>query len=551
MIMDAIASVLFLAVPLLPVLIVLIIPYARRALALAPWVPASAVLLLPLHGTTVDYPWLLLGARVGLDDTGLVLLILATIVWTAAGVHARHSIAHADQPRFYIFWLATWCGNLCVFLTQDAASFYAAYAMMTFAAWGLVVHYRRPEDYAAGRFYLVMALIGEALILAGLFLLAAQVGNAALGPFSDDLAGLDHAGLIATLFAAGFGVKMAIFGLHMWLPTTYTQAPTAAAAVLAGVMLKAGLAGWLRFLPFGEPGFTALGAVAVALGLFMGFYAAGMGLCQTRPRTILAWSSPSQMLFVTVPVGLALMEPAAAPLLLTLAVAFALHHGLVKGALFLGVDFARDRPRLARLLVWLPAASLAGLPLTSGALAKVSFKSQLPAMAGWLEPILLLASVATTLLVIRFLLRVHGRGADRIGAPTAPWYGLLVASLIAPWFVYGHTATGIGWDALARPFAPGYLLETAGPVVVGIVLATWVIRRWPGLEPPTIPSPPQLVHALAPSRRPAAWRPDRTRLPQLPVLAVAPRLDRGEARLALMSIAVVLWLALVAALFLM
>lgn len=535
-----VAALLLFVVPLVPALLVPAVFYWPRAVKAAPWVPLSSVLLLPLHGTTVEYPWLLLGTRVGVDDAGFVLVLLATIVWSAAGWHARRTIAAAEQPRFFAFWLASWCGTLCVFITQDAASFYAAYAMMTFSAWGLIVHNRRPADYRAGRVYLAMAFIGEALILAGLFLVGAQAGNVDVGPFSAELAALDHAGAIAALFFAGFGVKMAVFGLHMWVPLAYTQAPTAAAAVVSGVMLKAGLAGWLRLVPLGAEAFPLLGAVVVALGVFMGFYGAAVGLCQTNPRTILAYSSPSQMLFVTVPVGLAMLYPDAAPLLIALAVAFALHHGLAKAALFLGIDYARDHPHPARLLMWLPALSLAGLPLTSGALAKVSFKTQLPAGTAWLEPLLLLASVATTLLMIRFLLQVHHRGATHAGAPTGPWYALLGASLVVPWLA----AAGIEGVAATRPFEPGYLVDTAVPVAIGIGIVLVLRRLVPGMRPPTIPAG-DLLALLPPPR----W------MPQLPPPIVPPPslpagwLSAIEARAGLVGVAVTLWLAAVAALF--
>ncbi len=539
---NLLPALLFLLVPLLPVALVPLLHRSPRALAAAPWIPPTALLLLPFHGTVVEYPWLLLGTRVGIDNAGFALVLLAVIVWTAAGWYARRSLPANGQPRFFIFWLAAWCGNLCVFITQDAASFYAAYAMMTFAAWGLVVHRREAADYRAGRIYLVMALIGEALILAGLFLVAAQIGNATLGPRGHDLAAIDHAGLVAALFAAGFGVKMAVIGLHLWLPATYERAPTAATAVLAGVMLKAGLAGWLRFLPLGSDGFAILGGVLVAAGLVMGFYAAVVGICQARPKLVIAYSSPSQMLFVTVPIGLALLYPGAAGPLALLAVGFAVHHGLAKAALFLGIDLAHDRPLLGRALLWIPALSLAGLPLTSGALAKISFKAHLPATASWLDPLLLASSVATTLLVLRFLSLVPWHGTTRRGTPAAHWLLLLVASLGLPWLLYGLNEP----FALLRPFFPGYLAETLGPIVLGIGLAL-LARRYPVVR--LLPAiPPGDLLALV-------YRLQRPRLPTMPP---APALPVGagwiattERHLDLLTAALALWLGMLLVLFLL
>jgi formate hydrogenlyase subunit 3/multisubunit Na+/H+ antiporter MnhD subunit len=176
------AALMFFAIPVLPVLLAPLLlaqwPRALRVLLpIAPWVPATALLLLPHRGEVVELPWLLLGARLGIDDVALPLLLLATIAWTLAGWHARRTLAPDGQGRFFGFWLLTWCGNLSVFITLDGASFYAAYAMMTFSAYGLVVHLGRPEDYRAGRVYITLAVIGEALLMAGLFLTAVDVGN--------------------------------------------------------------------------------------------------------------------------------------------------------------------------------------------------------------------------------------------------------------------------------------------------------------------------------------------------------------------------------------
>ncbi len=476
-------------IPVLPLVVAaaLFVPKLQRiALGLAPWVPLTALGLLPLHGEIIDFAWLLLGARVGIDDIALPLVLLASIAWTLAGLHGRHHLPKERRPVFYLLWLLTWTGNLCVFLTLDAASFYAAYAMMTFAAYGLVVFHRRPEDYRAGRIYLIMAVLGEAAIIASLLTMGATLGNFALEAGSPGLEEMTEQAWVIWLLLAGFGVKMGLAGLHMWLPLAHPQAPVPASAVLSGVILKGGLIGWLRFLPIEADGFQIAGMSLAALGLFTALYAVAIGLLQNRAKTVLAYSSVSQMGLISIAVGLALAFPDLAPLLVTSAVLFALHHGLAKSALFLSVDIARHSPRTARLMMWWPALALAGAPLTSGALAKVLLKSGLAEAPDLFEPAMLLSSVATTLLMIHFLrLAWPERETDSkaFARSTLPWQCSILAVIILPWLV----AAWLLPEAVLRPFQPGYLAETLLPVLLGVILVLLGRRLLPTHPRPTVP----------------------------------------------------------------
>jgi len=479
-------SAMAFGIPVLPLAVAagLFLPGTRRtALALAPWVPVTAlVLVVGLYGRVVEMPWLLLGARIGVDALAAPLVLLAATAWTLAGWHARHHIDTAEQARFFLFWLLTWMGNLCVFITLDAASFYAAYATMTFAAYGLVVFNSRAEDFRAGGVYIIMAVAGEAMIIAALLMLGGGFGNVPLEPGTSPVARLPQAHWVTWLFLAGFAVKAGIVPLHMWLALAHPQAPVPASAVLSGVILKAGLMGWLRFLPFGADGFQVEGAALAVAGLFTAFYGAAVSLPQTRAKTVLAYSSISQMGLIACGVGVALAFPESAPALLAVAVLFALHHGLAKSALFLSVDTAASHPAMARIAMWVPAVVLAGAPLTSGALAKLLFKSALPAPWGWLNPALLASSVATTLIMARFLVLAWPREpGDRSGHPL-PWLALVLAGLGLPWLV------AVGMEPAATRLAqPGYLLEAAWPLALGFAMVVAALLWWPRHVRPRLP----------------------------------------------------------------
>ena len=250
---------------------------------------------------SVDVPALLLGARFGLDVTGRAFLGFSALLWLLAGQYAVGYLR--DDParqRFMLLFCLTGMGNLALPLALDAASFYLAFALMTFAAYGLVIHAGSPEALRAGRVYLIMALFGEMLLLSALWHLA----HAAPGLLIADLARAAATDPTArALLVAGFGVKAGLPVLHMWLPLAHPVAPTPASAVLSGAMIKAGLLGWLRFLPLGAVALPDLGAGLVGLGLAAAFLGVLAGLIQRDAKTVLAYSSISQMGIVTAALG--------------------------------------------------------------------------------------------------------------------------------------------------------------------------------------------------------------------------------------------------------
>jgi multicomponent Na+:H+ antiporter subunit A len=180
------------------------------------------------------------------------------------------------------------------------------------------------------------------------------------------------------LTIAGFGLKIALVPMHGWMPLAYTAAPIPAATELSGAAVKAGVIGLIRFLPF-ESALFGWGEALAVLGLFSAFYGVAIGITQQNPKTVLAYSSISQMGVIAAVLGMGL---AAADKGTALDVAFyAAHPVLVKGALFLaiGVAAASSARRLWRVLplAVVLALSLGGLPLTGGALAKLAVKAPL------------------------------------------------------------------------------------------------------------------------------------------------------------------------------
>ena len=136
------------------------------------------------------------------------------------------------------------------------------------------------------------------------------------------------------LLIIGFGMKIALAPLNGWMPLAYTAAPIPAAAALSGAAVKAGVIGLIRFLPLGAalPGW---GEALAWAGFVSAFYGVAIGLTQQDPKTILAYSSISQMGVIAAVLGLGLAggdRSAASD-----AAFYAANHVLVKAALFLTV----------------------------------------------------------------------------------------------------------------------------------------------------------------------------------------------------------------------
>jgi formate hydrogenlyase subunit 3/multisubunit Na+/H+ antiporter MnhD subunit len=504
---TAILLALTLLLPPLTALALAAYPRARPLLVgMAPWLaaPALALALLWTPDALLVLPWMLLDARLGLDQTGRVFLLFTSVLWLAAGVYGRSYLAHDEmRHRFFLFFLLTMTGNFGLILAQDIVTFYTFFALMTFSAYGLVVHDGTAFARRAGAVYIVLAIIGEFLMLVGLLLAATAAGGVALALVGPALAEFPGRGLAVPLILAGFGVKAGALLLHVWLPLAHPAAPTPASAVLSGAMIKAGLLGWLRFLPLGYTNLTDWGALVVVMGLLAAFYGVAVGVTQSNPKANLAYSSISQMGIITVGIGIGLMEPAAWPLALTAVLVYALHHGLAKGALFLGVGMGTavfNSPWQRRLVLAglaLAALSLAGAPLTSGAVAKVALKDAIllgpSAWYIWLDWLLPVAAAGTTLLMFRFMYLMW-RSAPSTDTHHAtpglwlPWSVVLAGVIAAAWIV----PVFYGVDVVYRGVFGGAALWAAvWPLVLGagLGIAVWRLRasgpvRWVGEIPP-------------------------------------------------------------------
>ncbi|TVS09953.1 MAG: NADH/ubiquinone/plastoquinone (complex I) [Wenzhouxiangella sp.] len=456
-----------LAAILLPLTLMLLFPapdrFRRIAIGLTPW--SGILLVWPLlDQPSVSFSWPLVGVTLGVDSVNQPLILLTALAWNLSAWFAWNTIER-DRRWFWSGWLGALAGMSLLLLAGDIASFYVGYALLSLSAYLLITHEHNAQAWRAARVYLIMAFAGEAAILTGILLLAGSIGNAEFSTLGE------HGAILLDsparwFLLAGFAVKMGIMPLHVWLPLAHPVAPVPASAILSGVIVKAGLLGWLRFVPGFQEDPAWIGWLLMTFGLSTAFVGVIIGLFQQRIKTVLAYSTVSQMGLILTAFSLTFLAPEARPALITIIGLMALHHGLNKTALFLACGSALTIGRPARLLFVLPALSLAAFPLTSGYLAKNALKDALPSAVH--EPlmtsILALTSTATALLMWRAWRLATGMKTRNPTLQPA-WMLIVTAGLLVPWAWAGMQGLA-GWPK-------GYLLWSATwPLLLALLLIT-------------------------------------------------------------------------------
>ena len=333
-----------------------------------------------------DTPWIgAIGARyhVGVDGISLWLVLLTTLLVPVSIASSWRSI-EKRRLSYYIFLLVLESAMIGVFVSLDLLVFYlffeASLVPMFFliGIWG-----GQRRIYAATKFFIYTA-VGSLLMLVGIIALYYITGSfdyvTILGALREGTArltpGSQTEALLFLAFAFAFCIKVPLFPLHTWLPDAHTEAPTAGSVILAGVLLKMGTYGLLRFnLAFFPASARAYAPLIITLAIIGIIYGALVAMVQPDVKRLVAYSSVSHMGFVVL--GLfSFTEQGMQGALYQM-----LNHGVSTGALFLfvGMIYERRHTRqisdyggLATSMPWFSAlfvfASLSsiGLPFLNG-----------------------------------------------------------------------------------------------------------------------------------------------------------------------------------------
>ncbi|MBC7294101.1 MAG: NADH-quinone oxidoreductase subunit M, partial [Thermoleophilia bacterium] len=243
--------------------------------------------------------------HLGVDGISLVLVLLTTLLTTVAILGSWNSIKDRGLA-FFISLLVLETGMLGVFVSMDLFLFYVFWEIQLVPMYFIIGLWGGPRRvYAAIKFFLY-TFAGSVLMLVAILAVVWWYAKNG-GPLTFDILTLQQAGfpgsLAAWAFAAffiAFAIKVPMFPVHTWLPDAHTEAPTAGSVILAGVLLKMGVYGMIRFCIgfFPEIAVKAVLPVLI-LSVIAVVYGAAMSLVQPDMKRLVAYSSVSHMGFVT------------------------------------------------------------------------------------------------------------------------------------------------------------------------------------------------------------------------------------------------------------
>jgi NADH-quinone oxidoreductase subunit M len=324
-----------------------------------------------------------------LDGVSLVLILLTTFLTPLILIASWDSIT--DRLKGYLAaFLVLEAAVIGVFAATDLLLFYVFFEFtlvpmyLIIGIWGGL-----QRRYAAVKFFLY-TLFGGLLMLVGILYLYGRTGGLQGGTFAYEairaleLGAVEQRWLFAA-FAIGFAVKVPLFPVHTWLPDAHTEAPTGGSVFLAGVLLKMGTFGLLRYaLPVFPDATIEFAPFMLAISVVGILYGGIVALMQQDIKKLIAYSSVSHMGFVVL--GTFALNGTAT----SASVVQMVNHGLSTGALFLLVGFLYERRHTREI------AAFGGLakqvPVMAGVWLLVSMSSlALPGLNGFVGefPILL------------------------------------------------------------------------------------------------------------------------------------------------------------------
>ncbi len=374
--------------------------------------------------------------RVGIDGISLPLVLLTAVLFLLTFIF---SAKVKERPRAYVvLMLLLETASIGTFTSLDALLFYVFFEISLVSMYFMIAGWGHEDRQRAALMFFLYTLLGSLpllLAILGMYLgsdphtfdMRVWIAHPALQGTAAMLA------LLAMLFT--FAVKIPIFPLHTWLPTAHVEAPAAGSVILAGVMLKFGAYGLIRFaLEMLPSAFRTAGLVILAFGVLSALYGALAALAQTDLKRLIAYTSVNHMGYVVIGVAIAALasNPSIRALALDGSILQMVSHGLVTGALFFMVGMLQDRTQTRQIDAF--GGLLKYIPLLGWSFVLAAFASLgLPGLAHFpaefqiflatlrVEPVALIAILG---IVITAGLYLRAIGQIFLGAPREKWAGM-------------------------------------------------------------------------------------------------------------------------------
>jgi NADH-quinone oxidoreductase subunit M len=346
---------------------------------------------------------------IGIDGISLLLILLTTFITPLTLLSSWSSIKE-NVKLFTIMMLLLEAGMLGVFMSLDIFMFYIFWEAMLIPMYFIIgIWGGKQRIYAAVKFF-IYTMSGSLLMLVAIIWLAVYASGP-LGYFTTDLlelykVGPTVPGTIQTYmflaFFLSFAIKVPLFPLHTWLPDAHVEAPTAGSVILAGVLLKMGTYGLLRFnLPlFPQASFNLAPYISV-LAVVGIIYGALVAMVQKDMKKLVAYSSVSHLGFVVLGIfGMNLESVQGAVIQMV-------NHGLSTGALFLLVGFIYERTHTRMIADYGGIARI--VPVYASFMMIVSLSSiGLPGLNGFVGEFLILTGSFKSIVLDNWWFTIFG-----------------------------------------------------------------------------------------------------------------------------------------------
>jgi multicomponent Na+:H+ antiporter subunit D len=347
----------------------------------------------PVVVTTGNWP-VGVGITLRADALGATFAVLSVAMLTAAAAHQFATEAGEREAPGLILLLAT--GLVGTFLTGDLFNFYVFFELSLAASYILVLRSRSRRVLGAGLVFTAVNLLGTFVFLLSVASVYRVTGTLDMARIGERMATADPnaAILIAVGFFVAFSVKLGLFPLHFWLPTVYTAASPAVAAILSGSLANIGAYGLLRFGGELMPRELDLAAgVLIAIGAASIVYGGVLAVSRRTSAEMLAYSAIGQVGYVLIAIGIG------GPVGFAAAIAYTIINAANKTMLFLTT---RVRGVVVGGLFALGALSIAGVPPAAGFIGKLVIFEAIVR-----EPVLIVVVVLGSLLSFVYAFQIY------------------------------------------------------------------------------------------------------------------------------------------------